>query len=124
MRFAGYSKGGNVDNLMTSEQLDQKRRLAWLDFKGAMDKAIVAANKEVLGKVTLTRESFLRLALTTAQLRADYLQKGIEIGATRAPGRDQVAALGEARKAFEETSAVFEALERIIERGYVDIPKE
>jgi hypothetical protein len=124
MRFAGYSKGGNVDNLMTSEQLDQKRRLAWLDFKGAMDKAIVAANKEVLGKVTLTRESFLRRALTPAQLRADYLQKGIEIGATRAPGRDQVAALGEARKAFEETSAVFEALERIIERGYVDIPRE
>ena len=38
--------------------------------------------------------------------------------------REQVAALGEARKAFEETSAVFEALERIIERGYVDIPRE
>ena len=85
MRFAGYTKGGSVDNLMTSEQLDQKRRLAWLDFKGAMDKAIVAANKEVLGKVALSRESFLRLALATAQLRADYLQKGIDIGAAEEP---------------------------------------
>ena len=28
MRFAGYTKGGTFDNLMTSEQLDQKRRLA------------------------------------------------------------------------------------------------
>jgi len=123
MRFAGYAKGNVVDDLMTSEQLDQRRRHAWLEFKGAMDKAVVAANKEVLGKITLSRDAFLRLALNTASLRATYLQKGIEVGSTKVPTAEQLAALAHLRHAYEETTAVFEALERIIERGYVEIPR-
>ncbi len=126
MRIAGYAKGsarGVVDDLLTSEQLDQRRRHAWLEFKAAMDKAIVATNKEVLGKTVLTRDGFLRLALNAAELRGAYIQKGIEVGSARHPTSSQLDALAAARHAFEETSTVFEALERIIERGYVDIPK-
>lgn len=123
MRFAGFAKSNVVDDLMTSEQLDQKRRHAWLEFKGAMDKAVVAANREVLGKLTLTRDGFLRLALNTASLRAAYLQKGVEIGSLKSPTREQLEELALLRHAYEESTQVFEALERIIERGYVDIPK-
>lgn len=126
MRFAGYAKGndrGIVDDLLTSEQLDQRRRHAWLEFKSAMDKAIVAANKEVLGKTVLTRDGFLRLALNAAELRGAYIQKGVEVGSVRHPSDAQLDALAAARRAFEETSTVFDALERVIERGYVDIPK-
>lgn len=123
MRFAGYAKSNVVDDLMTSEQLDQKRRHAWLEFKGAMDKAVVAANREVLGKLKLTREQFLRLALNTASLRAAYLQHGVEIGSLRSPTREQLEELALLRHAYDEARQVFEALERIIERGYVEIPK-
>lgn len=123
MRLAGYARSNVVDDLMTSEQLDQKRRHAWLEFKGAMDKAVVAANREVLGKLTLTREQFLRLALNTASLRAAYLQKGVEIGSLKSPSREQLEQLALMRHAYEESSAVFEALERIIERGYAEIPR-
>jgi hypothetical protein len=121
MKIGGFAKGG-VDELLTTEQLDHKRRHAWLEFKGAMDKAIVAANREVLGKVRLTRESFLRLALTAAELRVAYLNKGLEVGAARQPSAAQLEELAEARHRFEETAQVFEALERVIERGYVEIP--
>ncbi len=126
MRIAGYSKGparGVVDDLLTSEQLDHRRRHAWLEFKSAMDKAIVAANKEVLGKTVLTRDGFLRLALNAAELRGAYIQKGVEVGGVRHPSPAQLDELAAARHAFEETSAVFEALERVIERGYVNIPR-
>ena len=123
MRFAGYSKTGLVDQLLTSEQIDPKRRHSWLEFKEAMDRAVVDANRESLRGVKLTRESFLRLALCTAQARAQYVQKGVEVGAAKSPTREQIVALTHAREAFEETCAAFEALERIIERGYLDIPK-
>jgi hypothetical protein len=123
MRFAGFAKSNFVDDLMTSEQLDQKRRHAWLEFKGAMDKAVVAANREVLGKLKLSRDQFLRLALNTASLRAAYLQQGVEIGSLRSPTREQLEELALMRHAYDEARQVFEALERIIERGYVEIPK-
>ena len=123
MRFAGYSKTGLVDQLLTSEQIDQKRRHAWLEFKESMDRAIVEANRESLRRVKVTRENFLRLAQCTAEARANYVQKGIEVGAARSPSREQVLALAHAREAFEEACAAFEALERIIERGYLEIPK-
>jgi hypothetical protein len=123
MRFAGFSKTGLVDQLLTSEQIDQKRRHSWLEFKEAMDRAIVEANRESLRRVKLSRESFLRLALCTAEARAQYVEKGIELGAAKSPTREQVVALAHAREAFEEACAAFEALERVIERGYLDIPK-
>lgn len=123
MKFAGFSKSGGVDQLLTSEQIDQRRRHSWLEFKDAMDRVIVEANRDALHPIKLSRDSFVRLAQRTAQARADYVQKGLDIGASKSPSRAQVVALTEAREAFEETCAVFEALERIIERGYMDIPK-
>jgi hypothetical protein len=71
----------------------------------------------------LSRDSFVRLAQVTAEARAAYVQKGIDIGSAKPPSREQIVALAEAREAFEEACAVFEALERIIERGYLEVPK-
>jgi DNA-directed RNA polymerase beta' subunit len=123
MRFAGFAKTGVIDQLLTSEQIDQRRRHAWLEFKEAMDRAIVEANRESLRKIKINKDNFVRLAHVTAEARALYLQKGLEIAAAKSPSREQIAALAEAREAFEESCAVFEALERIIERGYLDVPK-
>jgi hypothetical protein len=123
MRFAGFSKTGIVDQLLTSEQIDQRRRHTWLEFKEAMDRVIVDANRDSLRNLRLSRDSFVRLAQVTAEARAAYVQKGIDIGSAKPPSREQIVALAEAREAFEEACAVFEALERIIERGYLEVPK-
>ena len=79
-------------------------------------------DREALAGLTLTRETMLRLAVTVAELRAAYLRKGIEIGTARHPTPAQVEEVAAARRAFEEASATCEAVERVIERGYVNLP--
>jgi uncharacterized protein (DUF1684 family) len=121
MRFAGYSKGP-VDELLTDAQLDQRRRHEWMRLKEEFDRAVAHANREALSKLMLTRETLLRLAVTTAELRAAYLKKGIEVGTSRHPPPALVEEVAVARRAFEEASATFEAVERALERGYVNLP--
>lgn len=72
----------------------------------------------------LNRESFMQLATFVAELRSRYLEAGLAL--TRlAPGSAEasaaLAAVERDRRAFEESSAAFAALERAIEQGYVDI---
>ena len=123
MRFAGFAKSGVADQLLTNEEIDQRRRHTWLAFKEAMDRMIVEANRESLRKVKVTREDFVGLAHCAAEARTAYLQKGVELGTAKTHSRAQVVALRESREAFDEIRAVFDALERVIERGYLDIPK-
>jgi hypothetical protein len=122
MKFAGYAKNNLVDELMTSEQLDQKRRHAVLEFKERMNKAIVQANMEILGKVSLNCDTFLKLARTASEMRAAYIKKGISLAGQSNPTREQIEELARMRAAFEETRDAFDALERLIERGYVNVP--
>lgn len=123
MRFAGFAKSGVADQLLTNEQIDQRRRHAWLAFKEAMDRMIVEANRDSLRQVKVTREDFVGLAQCASEARTAYLQKGVELGAAKSHSRAQIVSLRESREAFEEICSVFEALERVIERGYLDIPK-
>ena len=122
MRFAGFSKGP-VDEILTAEQLDQRRRHDWLRLKEELELAVVHANREALAKLAISRETLLRVAVTAAELRAEHLRRTIALGAVRQPTPAQVDELEASRRAFEEVSTGFEALERVIERGYVALPK-
>jgi hypothetical protein len=93
-------------------------------FLSEIEHGIQAANREVIHAAVpeLNRESFFNLAVSLARLRARYLEVALRIAATA----DEAvpALLGELRarrEAFEEGSKAFEALERAIERGYVDV---
>ncbi len=72
----------------------------------------------------LNRESFVQLATFVAELRSRYLEAGLTL-ARLAPGSDEATAVlaqvERDRRAFEESTAAFAALERAIEQGYVDI---
>jgi hypothetical protein len=83
--------------------------------------ALRAANREIIGKQIpeLNKESFFRLAVSVAKLRADYLKAVLALN-WEDDGID-VAPVQDKRAIYEEASKAFEALERIIERGYVDI---
>ncbi len=59
--------------------------------------------------------------MRVAGLRADYIRLGIAVAAQRHPSAEAVAELAEARAAYEELAVVFDAAERVIERGYVDL---
>lgn len=87
--------------------------------------AVREANRAVLHhKIPeLNEAAFMRLAVAVAHLRADYLAQAMTLGrdgqghATAA----EIARLAELRGAYDEAVAAFEALERAISRGYIDI---
>lgn len=83
------------------------------------------ANRALIGQriPELTRDSFLRLATVVARLRADYLAAALAMGKeTRGVvTAEEIRRLADLRTAYDEARMAFEALERAVSRGYVDI---
>jgi hypothetical protein len=95
-------------------------------FIEQLEMAIAVANREVIHKQipNLNRETFQQLAVMVARFRADYLAAAIRLA--NSPGACDGQCLEDLkakRQLFEEGRNAFEALERAIERGYVDIGK-
>lgn len=87
-------------------------------FLQDVEQAIAQANRQAIHAriATLDRASFVAFATRVAELRAGYLEAALAASI----GGD-FSALPSHRVAFEEAKAAFAALERAIERGYVDI---
>ncbi|AWU95796.1 hypothetical protein [Azospirillum ramasamyi] len=117
-----YGKG-KVDKLLTADAADSSRSQRIRRFLENMDAAILEANCEVIGRElpNLNRDSFLRMAVRVAELRADYIRAGLHMSETRHPEPAAVAELARLRTAYEEMLAVYEAAERVIERGYAKL---
>ncbi len=95
-------------------------------FLHEVEQSIRAANREIIhGRIPeLNRASFARFADLVARLRAEYLHAAFEVSRAEGHGAEsssQFSRLKEHREAFEEARMAFEALQRAIERGYVDI---
>lgn len=74
--------------------------------------------------VELNRESFIQLATFVAEVRSRYLQAGLALAKHRPGSQEAATALADVereRRAYEESSVAFSALERAISQGYVDI---
>ncbi len=117
-----YAKG-KVDKLLTPEAAENTSRHRIMHFLETMEAAVLEANCEVIGREIphLNQESFLRMAVRVAELRADYLRAGMKVAEARHPSTTAIDELARVRRAYEEVLAVFEAAERVIERGYVKL---
>jgi len=120
-RYSGVIEPRKIDRLLTSAELDREKRHALQRFSERMDRTIIEANQTVLqAKLPdVTFDTMTRLAVRIAELRAGYLAKALAVAET--PGIPSAAALDELqqhRVAFDELRDAFEALERVIERGY------
>ncbi len=104
--------------------LDSHELAAQRQFVEQLEMAVALANREVIHKQIpdLNRETFQQLAVMVARYRASYLEAAIKLSSS-ANNCDAMCLedLIHKRKLFEEGRAAFEALERAIERGYVDI---
>ena len=104
---------------MFDEESQQIRRQQ--KFLQDVEHAIRDANRAIIHSriPKLDRARFVAFATCVAELRAEFLQAGLAL----VDGRDGATfeALRLRREAFEEAKAAFAALERAIERGYVDI---
>ncbi|MBP2231508.1 hypothetical protein [Azospirillum agricola] len=122
-KVVGEFNKGKVDKLLPPEAVDIGARHRIRRFLENMDAAILEANCEVIGRElpNLNRDTFLRMAVRVAELRADYLRAGIKAADSRHPDAAAVAELARLRAAYEEMQSVYEAAERVIERGYVKL---
>lgn len=90
-------------------------------FLQDVEHAIADANREIIQAhiPNLDKARFVAFATRVAELRADYLKAALAVAGGTDGGDFTV--LRERRERFEEAKAAFAALERSIERGYVDI---
>ncbi|MBI3440079.1 MAG: hypothetical protein HY054_15750 [Proteobacteria bacterium] len=87
-----------------------------------IDYAAFAANREVLsgimGRVDVGR--FEKLAVATAHARAKWVTASLSITEnSHSVTQDQIAQLAILRNGYEELSEAYEAMRRMVERGYL-----
>ena len=126
-RVIGFTETEKVDHLMTREMLDKRALHALAAFRDEVEMAIFSANTEIIGRETpnLTRDTFLKLAVAVAEARARYIKVAVEVAgmAGKKPPREMIDALAEARRTYDEITHAFQAVERVIERGYIPVAK-
>lgn len=125
-KVAGTFNPRRIDHLMSEDLLDRESRKALTKFTEGLDVAIFEANREIISRKLgeVQRESFLRLAIKVAEARTEYVRLALELakgeGLPRPADIDRLKAL---RATYEELVAAFDAMERIIERGYLSLPR-
>lgn len=105
-------------------ELDPKELQAQRQFMEKLEMAVAVANREVIHNQipNLSAETFQQLAVMVARFRANYLDAAIKLaGSANSSDQASINDLKSKRQLFEEGRAAFEALERAIERGYVDM---
>jgi hypothetical protein len=104
--------------------VDPKELQAQRQFMEKLEMAVAVANREVIHKQipNLSADTFQQLAVMVARFRASYLDAAIKLNASpNACDQGCLDDLKQKRQLYEEGRAAFEALERAIERGYVDM---
>lgn len=106
--------------LSPEEQRKLRGRLERVDY--AAFAANVKVIRELIEPATLAR--FEQLASVTARARARWVGASLAIAAeTNSLNAEQVAELVTLRSAYEELSQAYEAMRRMVERGYLGFPE-
>jgi hypothetical protein len=87
-----------------------------------IDYSAFAANREILGQALGEGDlaKFQHLAVAAAQARAQWVSTAVAMVAEgHRPSPAQIAELSALRTAYEELIEVYEALRRMVERGYL-----
>jgi hypothetical protein len=115
-------RASGSDHFQPQDDADPKAQRAMRGHLEQIDYTAFVANKEVLGAVLPRAEAgqFQRLGLSAAQARARWVAAALATSETgHAPTREQVEGLAHLREAYEELAAVYDALRRMVERGYL-----
>ena len=102
-----------------SDPQEQRRIRGQLE---QMDYTAFVANREVLSQMLgkAQAESFQKLAALTAAARGRWAAEALRLAESGSPVTpDQAARLTAHRTAYEELAEAYEALRRMVERGYL-----
>jgi hypothetical protein len=90
-----------------------------------IDYAAYDANRKVLGAALgeVGMQKFQQLGLAAAQCRARWIAAALAATeGARIPSAEQVEKITHLRTAYEELTAVYDAMRRLVERGYLPHP--
>jgi hypothetical protein len=110
------------DHFEPDPELDPQEQRQLRGYLEQIDYATFAANREVLGQAlqNIDTAKFGRLAVSAAQARARWVNAAMAMS-NKAEGlsAEDVGKLNVLRIAYEELTEAYEALRRMVERGYV-----
>ena len=111
------------DHFEPDDAMDPKAQRALRGQLEQIDYAAYAANRKVMAAALagVDAKKFERVALAAAQARTLWVAKGIgatESGRPLSPA--QLAEMEHLRAAYEELAEVYEAMRRMVERGYLE----
>ena len=113
------------DHFEPDEAVDPKAQRQLRGQLEQIDYAAYDANRKVLA-ATLSGvdvQKFQRLGLATAQCRARWVAAALAATeGSQVPTPEQIDRLARLRMAYEELSEVYDAMRRMVERGYVAYP--
>lgn len=116
------SRARSSDHFEPEAALDPQEQRRLPGYLEQIDYAAFAANQAVvakaLGHVDLGK--FQRLAAAAAHARAEWVAAAVAMTAdAHAPSAGQINDLTALRRAFDELADVYEAMRRMVERGYL-----
>jgi hypothetical protein len=110
------------DHFMPDESSDphaQRKRRGHLE---QIDYVAYAANRAVIGKVlgATDQKKFQRMALTVASARARWVGAALAISESDAAmSHAKIQQLAQLRETYQELAEAYDAMRRLVERGYV-----
>lgn len=116
------SRRANTDHFEPEAHMDPQEQRRLRGHLEQIDYAAFAANREILAKALgqADLEKFQRLAVAAAHARGQWVAAAIALAeSSHAPSAEQISQVSLKRRAFEELTEVYEALRRMVERGYV-----
>ena len=110
------------DHFEPDDAVDPKVQRQLRGHLEQIDLAAYAANKKLLSATlgAVDAERFQRLASAAALARTRWVVAALAITeSAEAPSREQVAALTHLRATYEELAGAYDAMRRMVERGYL-----
>jgi len=110
------------DHFEPEAALDPAEQRALRGHLEQIDYTVYAANKEVVARTlhAADPEKFQKLALAAAEARAQWIAAALRVSEHgHAPTPQQAEHLQHLRAAYEELTAAYEGLRRLVERGHL-----
>jgi long-subunit acyl-CoA synthetase (AMP-forming) len=117
-----HTRHRGLDHFEPEAALDPHEQRQLRGHLEQIDYAAFAANLEIVAKVLGSADltKFQHLAVAAANARARWVASAVALAEAGAPPTpDQISHVEQARKAFEELADAYEAMRRMVERGYL-----
>ena len=119
-RTAGFRRHA-LDHFEPQDDNDPQAQRRLRGQLEQIDYTAFASNKEAISAVLghADTQKFQRLAVAAALARAQWVKEALAMTETASPGPEQISRLSRLRSAYEELTEAYEAMRRMVERGYL-----